>query len=148
MDIQEQLNRELGSLACIQIENYAPDSWNFDFDGKAGLNVGCPWRIVNNEGIVISGTDHGHKFGLEEPADVSQVAGNVLSNRPVQTVVITGKTSDLVIYFTDKIELQLFNNSSGFEGWNIGTKSGLSVIGMGGGKTAILSNNSSQKPSS
>ena len=63
----------------------------------------------------------------------------------MQTVVITGRTADVVIYFADKTELQLFNDSAGFEGWNIGTKSGINVIGMGGGDTTIFRTSSQSR---
>ena len=137
MNAQAEQNEELRDLACLKVENYAEESWSFDFGGKAGLTVQCPWRIVNKGGIVVSGKDHGHKFGLKEPVDVSRLALDMLSKRRVEMVVITHTTADLVVYFTDKVELQLFNDSAGFEGWGIGTKSGLNVIGMGGGNIAF-----------
>jgi hypothetical protein len=55
----------------------------------------------------------------------------LLAQKPLKKLVITDKTGDL-LEFESEVRLEVFNNSSGYEGWNCGTPSGLEVIGMGG----------------
>ena len=134
----ERLSEGLRGLSCTKVELYAPESWSFDFESEAGLNVQCPWRIVTAKGIVLTGSDHRQKFGLPEPIDAQDRALRLLSQHRVTRVSIIEKTADLVIDFGSDVKLEVFSNSCGYEGWNCGLKSGLQVIGIGGGTTASL----------
>jgi hypothetical protein len=102
------------------------------------LNAQCPWRIVNEFGIALGSEDDAQKFGLPAPVDGAKVAMELLALKPLSKLVITDTTGDLLLEFESGVRLELFNNSSGCEGWNCGTPSGLSVIGMGGGWNSKL----------
>ena len=49
----------------------------------------------------------------------------LLAQKPLKKLVITDKTGDLLLEFESEVRLEVFNNSSGYEGWNCGTPSGL-----------------------
>jgi hypothetical protein len=49
-------------------------------------------------------------------------------------VAIQEPTSDLVIQFAEGVRLDVFNNSSGYEGWHYSDRQGLELIAQGGGK--------------
>ncbi len=50
------------------------------------------------------------------------------------------KTADIQIRFEGDLRLEVFNNSSGYEGWNAAVQvdgQTISVVGLGGGDLAI-----------
>jgi hypothetical protein len=138
IEIHEMLCASAKGLKCTKVELYAPASWSFDFEGQLGLNVQSPWRIINEHGIALGSEDDGQKFGLPAPVDGSKLAFELLSASHLKQLVIAEKTGDITLEFESGTRLEVFNNSSGYEGWNCGTPSGLRVIGMGGGSTAHI----------
>jgi hypothetical protein len=136
IQIQQQLSSSATGARCTSVELYAPGSWSFGFEGRLGLNVQCPWRIVSDNGIELGNVDDGQLFGLPEPVNGAAAALKLLAPTAIERVQITEKTGDIVLEFESGIRLEVFNHSSGYEGWNCGIPSGLEVIGMGGGSTA------------
>lgn len=86
---------------------------------------------------MLGGSDHGHKFGLPEPVDVRIETLRLLTEKPVETARIDVATGDLSITFVGDARIDVFNNSSGYEGWQFGDRSGLQLIAQGGGQIAI-----------
>ena len=123
---------------CTSVELYAPDSWSFNFDGRLWLNVQCPWRIINERGIKLGSVDNGQQFGLPSPVDGSAVAMRLLADAPLREVLVAEKTGDIAFEFESGSRLDVFNNSSGYEGWSCGIP-GFEIIGMGGGTIARVS---------
>ena len=138
IDIHQALSASAKGLRCTKVSLYAPDSWSFDFETKLGLNVQCPWRIVNEDGIALGSEDDGQKFGLPEPVDGSMLAMQLLSESCLKQITVVEKTADVTFEFESGTQLQIFNNSMGYEGWSCGSKSGFEVIAMGGGTTANI----------
>ena len=136
IEIQQELSSCAKGARCTSVELYAHGSWSFDFEGRLRLNVQCPWRIVSDGGIALGSEDDGQQFGLPAPVKGEAVALHLLAATPLEQLLITEKTGDVVFELESGIRLEVFNNSSGYEGWNCGTSSGLAVIGMGGGTTA------------
>lgn len=113
--------------------------WIFVFGGdQARLAVDCPWRILAGGRIALAQEDHGHQFGHPAPVDGTVEGGRLLSGKPVTAVSTRQDTADLAIAFGGLEALELFNSSSGFEGWNISASDGLWVIALGGGQVAIF----------
>lgn len=96
----------------------------------------CPWRIIGERGIELGSLDDGQQFGLPAPVDGSAVALRLLGETPLKQVLVLEKTGDIVFEFESGVQLEVFNNSSGYEGWNCGMPSGFEIIGMGGGSIA------------
>jgi len=86
--------------------------------------------------IALGDCDHGQKFGLPEPVDGPAEAKRLLSNKSIQAVVVREDAGDLAITFSDRTVLEVFQISSGHEGWQIGIP-GLNVVVMGGGDLAM-----------
>jgi Family of unknown function (DUF6188) len=122
----------LSGLRCTDVTGFSAESWKFDFEGKVVLQVYCPWRIITDKGIVLGNADHGQRFGLPAPIDAQHEARKLLSER-VLKVTIREKTADLLIEFEKGSCLEVFNSSSGYEGWECSSKNGLLVIARGGG---------------
>jgi uncharacterized protein YndB with AHSA1/START domain len=75
---------------------------------------------------------------LPAPVDAEAVAGELLGGREVIAAEIKAESADLVLTFEGKRRLELFNNSSGYEGWTLKGPDGRQVIGQGGGTPVTL----------
>ena len=90
--------------------------WNFNFI-DVNVAVSVPWRIVTDEGIAYGSEDDGQWFGLPQPVNGEARANELLRERAVVSVSVNGVTGDLSLDFDGGSRLDLFNNSSGYEGW-------------------------------
>lgn len=114
--------------------------WAFSFGTDAGLGVETPWRIVTGSGIAFANTDDHQKFGLPQPVDGQARSNELLGGRRVISFDVDIKTADIQIRFEGDLLLEVFNNSSGYEGWNAAVQvdgQTISVAGLGGGDLAI-----------
>ena len=119
-------------LRCTGVQKYAPDSWRFDFEGRTYLDVHCAWRIIADERVALGHEDHEQQFGLPAPVDGQAEALKLLSKQ-VERVTIREITADLVLMFDNQVFLEVFNDSSGYEGWQCSDTRGLKVVAQGGG---------------
>lgn len=134
-DRAEHLVRKaLVGKKLVSAEVIAPNVWDFYF-GDTHVNVGSPWRIVAQH-VELGSCDHGQKFGLPEPVDAEQTALEILREHVIESVAIAPVSSDLRICFRGGSVLDVFNHSSGYEGWNVSNSEG-QVIALGGGELAI-----------
>ena len=86
-------------------------------------------------------SDDGQKFGLPEPINGEARANVLLDGRHVAYIEHDQLTADLHIYFDGETRIDVFNHSSGYEGWQAGFSNGEasgSIIGLGGGDLAIF----------
>lgn len=134
--VSEMMLRTLREASLASLDQPAEGVWAFDFS-KAGLNIECPWRIVVDEAVVLGASDHGHQFGLPAPVDAIAKTLKILGGKSVEGIEIDPVTADLCIKFSGQTRLDAFNCSSGYEGWNYGDVTGMSVVATGGGKLAI-----------
>jgi hypothetical protein len=117
------------SVPNLEVEG----QWHFGF--TAGwLMVGCVWRAVSNGRIVLGSEDHRQQFGLPAPVDAVSRILALLAEKTVDSLQIDGLTSDLTIQFTGDVRIDIFNNSSGYEGWNYHGRNGLELVAQGGGR--------------
>ena len=124
----------------------AETEWIFEFGGgahKSGcvITASTPWRIVSNGAIAHGSADDGHRFGLPEAIDGEKRSNDALGSKPVIMLEIDSVTADLRISFVEQARLDVFNCSSGYEGWQAnfdceGHK--ISVIALGGGAIAVI----------
>jgi hypothetical protein len=66
------------------------------------------------------------------------LAMEFLAGRRVDHISLAAKTADLELAFEGGFYLDIFNHSSGWEGWNLTSDSGIQVIALGGGDIAIF----------
>jgi hypothetical protein len=121
---------------CTDVVRFATESWRFEFEGQTTLDVRCPWRIVKKGRIALGNSDDGQQFGLPSPVDAKREALALLGDRVVR-VTIRENTADLIVELADATYLEAFNSSSGYEGWECSSKTGLLVVAQGGGQFQI-----------
>lgn len=116
--------------------------WAFNFNDGGAVSLGVPWRIIANGRIAFADEDDGQKFGLPKPIDGEAEANRLLNHRAVIDVSVDPETADLALYFAGGLRLDAFNNSAGYEGWQIilpPERGGLWIIALGGGDVSVLS---------
>jgi hypothetical protein len=117
------------------------NDWSFSFGDGYGISVSVPWRVVRNGGIAHGHRDDGQRFGLPEPVDGEARANELFAGRRVEAVELDRVTADLRLIFDNETRLDIFNDSSGYEGWQAQLQVGerlLSFVGLGGGDIAIF----------
>lgn len=110
--------------------------WFFDFGDGRSLAASVPWRLVGLEAILIAEADDGHAYGRPSPVDAQQEANAVLEGATVERVLVDTVTSDLAVWFSNGLRLDVFNNSIGYEGWHASFGKS-SMIALGGGGLAF-----------
>lgn len=129
----------LCGLTCESVAyDAATSEWVFRFGPSASLRVAAPWRIIGKGRIELGHEDHGQQFGLPRPVDGSATAMQLLRGRPVRTFTIAATSADASIDFGDGYLLQIFNSSSGYEGWTLSEVGGRQIIAQGGGSVVTL----------
>jgi hypothetical protein len=117
----------------------APESWWFTFAESGGIAVQCPWRLIENGHIAVSGDDHGQWFGLPEPVDAAARAKSALVGRVVCRIDIREGTADILLDFDGGHRLEIIPISSGYESWQVVAPSGDQFIAQGGGNIVTIS---------
>jgi Family of unknown function (DUF6188) len=111
----------------------ATGEWIFDFGDGYFLRVASPWRLVKGGAIAVGREDHRQKFGLPEPVDAASAVCDLLKNHVIVDAVAAEGSADLSLDFGAGIRLEVFNNSSGFEGWILDAPDGRTLVAQGGG---------------
>jgi hypothetical protein len=115
-----------------------PHSWVFKFSGGGVLRAECPWRIIANGRVALGSADHRQWFGLSKPVDAARQALSLLAAQQISDARIHSETCDLVVEFSAGARLELFNGSSGYEGWNLSSPDGRRRIAQGGGQLVLM----------
>ena len=136
MTQKTQIDAAFIGLQCTNVVRFAAESWRFDFDGRTTLDARCPWRIVEKGRIVLGNADDGQQFGLPSPVDARREALGLLADR-IARVTIRENTPDLILELEHGTRFEVFNSSSGYEGWECSSKNGLLLVARGGGESAI-----------
>ena len=111
--------------------------WHFHFTGDVRLSVECTWRILAEGRIAHGGMDDRQWFGLPKPVDGVERSNNYLRGKSVKRVDVRDDSGDLAITFNDQCVLEVLNESSGYEGWQLHDGSDSAVIALGGGELAF-----------
>ncbi|MGH6997001.1 MAG: hypothetical protein ACREEO_02355 [Phenylobacterium sp.] len=143
-DLLNAIGKATQGCSCLvtRLEN----GWSFSFTGTGApgcaIFVSVPWRIVTGEGIAHAADDDGQWFGLPEPVDGEAKANALLSGRRVTSFTVDRVTADLRAEFDDGARLEVFNNSTGYEGWIATFQLGpddVTWVGGGGGDLSFVS---------
>lgn len=110
--------------------------WEFRFGENTFFNVEAPWRIIVDGRVQIARCDHRQQFGLPEQVDVEREGTALLRGRRIVRVVLAHDTADVSVFFEGDRRLDVFNESSGYEGWQLKGHDGRLVVAMGGGRIA------------
>lgn len=115
--------------------------WTFDFSGGFGLAVSAPWRIVVDGRIAFASEDDGQLFGLKSPVDGEAEACKLLEGKAITAASLDKETADLTLHLGAATRIDVFNNSTGYEGWQASyavRDKRWSLIAMGGGEVAFI----------
>jgi len=111
------------------------------FGDRIGITVSVPWRIIQDGRIAFADSDDGQRFGLPEPINGEARANALINEMRVIDVEIDFLTADFHVRLEGETRIDVFNHSSGYEGWQGQYQSdteGVSVIGLGGGGVAFF----------
>lgn len=130
------MNHGLEHLQAQTLERLAFDvdtaEWVFGFSGGLSLRVAAPWRVCRGEVIAVGWQDDGQSFGLPAPVDARARVTALLQGRRVRSAQL-GPHADLSVDFDGIATLDVFNASSGYEGWQLNGPAAAYVIAQGGG---------------
>lgn len=114
--------------------SWDPDcqEWVFQFSGGITLRVAAPWRLVAAGSVALGWQDHDQQFGLPEHVDAPQRLRALIGTRTVVTASYDD-VGDLAIVFEGDGVLEVFNASSGYEGWTLHGPGERWVVAQGGG---------------
>lgn len=129
-------NSALAGLAgrgCRVIGN--EQCWTFCFGSGSHLETSLPWRLVSKDGISCGDSDEALQFRDGERLQLGSLANHLLEHHKVSEVSIADCTGDIHITFSPELALDIFNNSSVREGWQI-------HLGGPGEQTRILGSSS------
>jgi hypothetical protein len=116
--------------------------WVFEFNNDTYMVVGCLWRLTEDGRIRTTGSDDGHVFGLQLPADAAGQINSRLRDSVISTVDLQEGVLDLTVHFGTKYSVQLLPDSSGYEAWQV-CHPGEQVIATGGGELVTVKNGTS-----
>ena len=115
------------------------ESWHFIFDNKIWITSSGFWRLLKSNKIVSISLDNGHQFGLPEPLDLVQELNNILTGKKLLKIVVENDTSDINLFISDDIKIEIFISSTGYETYEFGIEN-KRYIGLGSGEIAIIEN--------
>jgi hypothetical protein len=127
-------------LRCSNVDRPSDWLWSFTFgsgDRMATLNIECPWRLVVDGSIVFGNRDHAQRFGHYAPLDGPRHCSRLLSGQTVNDVQVRSEVGDISLVFENDARLEVFNDSSGYEGWSFTVKGGKTLTALGGGKLTV-----------
>ena len=126
---------------CTAVKRLEHGCWQFGFGDTGRFTTSCPWRITHCGQIALGRDDDRQTFGRGEPLDAEVEALALIGNSPVIAAEIANGTADLRISFASGAQLEVFNLSCGYEGWNGTVKvddRDLSFVACGGGNLTIF----------
>jgi hypothetical protein len=139
MSVEAELSELIKGLKCTNVTRFGDLSWRFEFEDFVTLDARCAGRIISNGRMASGNEDHGQWYGLPAPVDGVTAATQLLSSNSAERITIQKESGDIHLEFDSGTRLEVANYSSGYEGWECFTKSGLDVIGVGGGEIATYS---------
>jgi hypothetical protein len=119
-------------LQTVEKKDY---TWLFGFGGSVSLATESPWRLIEQNRIVVSSEDHNQQFGLPAPVDAAREVLSRAGGRTVEAGSVAVDSGDLIIRFPGRIHLQLLQLSSGYESWRLWADGSESIC-RGGGSIA------------
>jgi hypothetical protein len=134
-DLLAELEQALKGRVCVV--GRRQHDWTLSFGAGRQISISAAWRIVGGDGIAHADTDDGQRFGLHQAVDGEARSTALLKGRQVWAVEVDRTTADLCLRFDDGMRLDVFNNSTGYEGWQaefpLGNQT-VTLIGLGGGE--------------
>lgn len=119
--------------------NKEADIWIFSFTNNIYINAQTIWRFLKNKKIKLVSFDNEQYFGHQTPFNLIDELTSELTGKFLLEIIIKPYTSDLLLNFTDNLQIEIFISSSGYESYNLSIAN-KNYIGMGAGEITILDN--------
>lgn len=100
------------------------------FDEEESLTVECPWRLKNKDIIVVGG---GEYKSQETHQKANAILSKLLLGQQISGIRINSAVSDLFMEFSNGVTLELFCDSSIYEGWTLSDGKDFLLISLPGG---------------
>lgn len=107
--------------------------WLLHLSGSICLAIECHWQIIREGRVRLASGDHGQQYDLDSPIDAVAQAASLLDYRSVVLVYTDDASADIALTFDGDVCLRTFNDSSGFEAWNLSGPRGPMFTAQGGG---------------
>ena len=114
--------------------------WSFELVWGLNFAISVPWRIVADGRIAFASADDGRQFGLPAPIDGEAEVRSLLNSKRIVAATVNRQTADLKLVFDSNAELDAFNNSIGYEGWQaqfMCDGKSTTLVALGGGGVAF-----------
>jgi hypothetical protein len=134
-DLTFNIDTEFESLSY----NRDSDSWTFVFSENVYATSTGFWRLLKETSILFVSFDHGHQFGLQKAIDLTARVTEVLNAKNLSRIHVDKNTGDLTLTLTNRLELQIFTTSTGYESYDLQVYN-KRYIGLGGGDIEIIEN--------
>jgi len=118
-------------LESVTFESDSTD-WVFAFSGGVVLRVSASWRLVAHGKIALGWQDDGQWFGRSEPLNARQRLAEEIAGKHVESMTISAY-GDMKIEFHDSAAIEVFNDSCGYEGWQLLGPDNRCIVAQGGG---------------
>ena len=117
-------------IECVEFNGY---QWFFRMADRICLSIECPWQIIAEGRVRLARGDHGQQYGLPAPINAVDQAQTLLRGRRISNISADQASADLAITFEGDVLMRTFNDSSGFEAWQVTGPNGEDLIAQGGG---------------
>lgn len=101
------------------------------FFEKGMLAIECPWRLRNDQGILMGSSN----TGVEPILKLMKL----IQEESIEHIEHYQHSSDLVITFKKHLYLELFPVSDEYESWQLSNEDGFLLVGLPGGDYAEFS---------
>ena len=107
-------------------------TWFFHFTDNVSVLTEQLWRLRNHGRIEVTSGDHDQLFGRSQPVDAREVVRSAVGNLAVIEARIDPNTGDLFIAFSEEVQLEFLQTSSGYESWRADIAGEEFICGGGG----------------
>lgn len=107
------------------------------FDREASLTIECSWRLRNEDKIIVGSGEYKMK---ETHKKANDLLSNLILGQHIIYISIASIVSDLYIEFSNGAVLEMFSDSSLYEGWTLADGKDFLLVSLPGGETSFLEN--------
>jgi hypothetical protein len=115
------------------------DCWIFFFADNIYASSSGFWRLLEMNKIVFVSLDNEQQFGLPKPIDLVEELNKILTGKCLTKIEVLKDTFDLTLTLTDRVKLEIYISSSGYETYEFFVNA-KRYIGLGSGDIAIFDN--------
>jgi hypothetical protein len=132
-EMEPDLNWLLGNFVIRVEYDDQTGYWLFFMNDQTILYIESSWNIIAEGRVSLASGDHGLKYGLSSPIDAIANAAILLAERKIIGASVDQFSADLAISFEGVVFLRTFNDSSGYESWQLAGPKGMLIVAQGGG---------------